>query len=322
MNGIAALPRSSLHLAFLKANESDVDHVLYRDAHIGEEVEQWFPGRAVNLGREVLPFAHPLAALRQIAANRRYYAQVREQLAPLQIERMILFLEGEPLERMLTDWFEGPVELWEDGLSHYVDLTGRAWYAGRGAVQALCGFYPRRIFRRRADRSKMFVRDRFERQNLVLPPPLLAPSKERILLIGSPLVEDGLNSRRSLQAGVMRLAAAADVPICYLPHPREDCRAVAAMIADLAGVTLAPEPWGLHRHVAEHGYSGFIAPVSTGLLDLAAFDRSLFVPRLFGQERMHHALTRWAANPVALASRKADLKSFFSRLRGPPVTHK
>lgn len=315
MSGTAALPRSTLHLTFLKANCPDISHVLYRDAHIGKAAEQLFPGRAIYLGREGLPPLHLVAALRRIAANRRYYSTVRERVARLDIERLILFLEGEPLERMLTDWFGGPIELWEDGLSHYVDLTSSAWYAARGAVQALCGFYPRGILRRRADRSRMTIRDRFEQRNLILPAPALAPAQPRFLLVGSPLAEDGLAPRRLVRAGVARIATAArGVPVAYLPHPREDGDAVSCMLQDIEGAELASKPWGLTTHIAAHGYAGFVAAVSTGLLDIQAFERSLFLPQFFGQSRMHRVLADWDANPIGLAWDEAELKAFFARV--------
>ncbi len=115
MTVTAALVRSPLHLAFLSANEPGIDHVLYRDAHMAQPIASAFPGRGVALGRERRLSRHPLAALRGIAANRRYYREVRLRLAPLAIDRLILFLEGEPLERMLADRFRGEIELWGRG---------------------------------------------------------------------------------------------------------------------------------------------------------------------------------------------------------------
>ena len=192
MTIIAALPRSTLHLRLLAANDPGVTHVLYRDAHVAPDVEALFPGKGIALGREQRPAKSPLQWPARFAANRRYYADVRERLAPLGIERLIIFLEGEPLERMLADWFGGPIELWEDGLSHYVDLTSPLWYAARGAVQAASGFYAKGAMSRRADRTRMIVRDRFETRDLILPSPTLAAPQDRLLFIGSPLVEDGL----------------------------------------------------------------------------------------------------------------------------------
>ncbi|WP_230292262.1 hypothetical protein [Croceicoccus sp. Ery5] len=314
MTVIAALPRSTLHLRLLAANDPGVTHVLYRDDHIAAEVELLFPGKGIALGRERRPPRNPLHLAAAFAANRRYYAQVRDLLAPLGIDRLILFLEGEPLERMLADRFTGPIELWEDGLSHYVDLTSPLWYAGRGAVQIASGFYPKGALSRRADRNRLIVRDRFETGDLVLPAPTRAPPQDRLLFIGSPLAEDGIVPRRRIAQGLTRIAAASPLPVAYLPHPREDTAEIAAMIDDIAGIDVAPLPHGIAPQVEAHGYRGFIAAASTALLDLGAFDQSLFAPRLFGLERMHSALAGWHANPVALAADEAGLARWMAEL--------
>ncbi|GGD59674.1 hypothetical protein [Croceicoccus mobilis] len=315
MTIIAALPRSSLHLQLLAANDPGVTHVLYRDDHIAGQVERLFPGKGVPLGREQRPPRNPLALPARFAANSRYYASVRGMLTPLGIERLILFLEGEPLERMLVRWFAGPVELWEDGLSHYVDLTSPLWYAARGAVQIASGFYPHGAMRRRADRSAMIVRDRFEARDLSLPKPNPAPPEDRILIIGSPLAEDGIVPRARVAEGLAKIAAASPVPACYLPHPREDASALTAMIGPIDGLEIAAQPHGIAPHVEAHGYAGFLAAASTALLDLGQFDRSLFVPRLFGLERMHRALSGWQANPVPVVHGMSGLEQRLAAIK-------
>ncbi len=320
MTIIAALPRSSLHLQLLAANDPGVTHVLYRDDHIAEQVERLFPGKGLALGRESRPPRNPLALPACFAANRRYYASVRERLAPLGIERLILFLEGEPLERMLAHWFSGPVELWEDGLSHYVDLTSPLWYGARGAVQIASGFYPRGAMKRRADRSTLTIRDRFDAGGLTLPAPVPAPPQPRILIIGSPLAEDGIVPRSRVAEALRTISAASPLPAYYLPHPREDGAALAAMIEAIDELEVAPLPHGIGPHVEAHGYAAYVSAASTALLDLGQFRRSLFVPRIFGLERMHRALQGWQANPVAIGADIDGLTQNLRRICGQPAS--
>jgi len=316
MTRIAALPRSTLHLDFLRHNAPPLDRVLYRDLRLAEAIDAAFPGKGVYLGREGRLPHQPLAALRQFRANRAYYDGVRRQVEPLGLDRLILFLEGEPLERSIQHWFAGQLELWEEGLSHYVDLTSPWWYGMRGLIQLASGFYPRGAMHRRADRSRFVVRDRFEKGGLVLPPPTRAAPADAVCLVGSPLVEDRLLSRRRQQQGLAAIAAVAPYPLYYLPHPRENLAALREVLASCPGARLAAEPFGIHQHAATHGYRAFLAPVSTALLDLGAYSQSLFVPALFGQARMHAALAGWKSNPVATASGIEDLKGFFRRLEG------
>lgn len=313
----AALARSSLHLGLLQENEPDIDLVLYRDERLAGAIEQAFPGRGLFLGREARIDPHPVRFLRNFRANRRYYAQVRDRLEALGITRLVLFLEGEPLERSILAWYRGKVELWEEGLSHYVDLTTPLWYAARGAVQILAGFYPHGAMVRRADRSGMLVRDRFRARNLTLASPVLAPAQDQVLVIGSPLVEDRLISRTHWTRGLAAIVAASPWPVRYLPHPREDKGGLPALLARVpGGVTLADMPHGIGPHAQAHGYRAFVAPVSTALLDLGAFGQSLFVAELFGQGRIGRVLRGWADNPVQVAADEAALRAFFAEQAG------
>ncbi|MFC4255547.1 hypothetical protein GRI97_08920 [Altererythrobacter xixiisoli] len=314
----AALPRSRLHLQFLIDNGADPDIVLLRDEMMRAPVAEAFPGRGVHLGRETLagkalwrwPGVH--------RANRGYYRQVGERMADLGITRLTIFLEGEPLERYLCSLPQiNHLELWEDGLSHYVDLTSDHWYAARGLVQAAMGFYPAGITRRRMNRAQALVRDRFEQRNLVLVAPAEPQSwRDELLLVGSPLVEDRIVPRERFLAGLAAIRAAVPLDIRYLPHPRED---LARLAGDLvaAGITLEDNAGGLLDHAARWGYRGYAAAVSTGLLDMGRYDRSIFMPALFGLDRMDRVLRNWPALPLPLAGDAAALGRAVAQL--PPL---
>lgn len=296
---LAALPRSPLHLQFLAANDARPDIVFYRDGFMAAAVEAAFPARAVDLGREELPGRSLPGLLRARRHNRAYYAGLEASLAAHGVDRLILFLEGEPLERYLCQLPAiREVELWEDGLSHYVDLTADLWYAARGLVQAACGFYPRQITRRRMDRSRALVRDRFEHRNLVLPTPGPGEARrEEFLLIGSPLVEDRIVPRSRFVQALAQVAGALPVPVRYLPHPRES-RPRLAEDGRRAGVVIDEDRRGLFAHAESFAYRGYGAAVSTGLLDLGRFDRSAFIPQVFGLAKMARTLAGWRHNPV------------------------
>ncbi len=93
---------------------------------------------------------------------------------------------------------------------------------------------------RRADRSRMTVRDRFETSDLVLPTPVIAAPQDRLLFIGSPLAEDGIVTRSVLLAGLESIAAASPLPLAYLPHPRENAASARAMVDAIANLEIAP----------------------------------------------------------------------------------
>ncbi|QIG79546.1 hypothetical protein [Stakelama tenebrarum] len=315
----AALPRSLLHLRFLIDNRAAPDLVLYRDPALAEPLQRAFPDRTVFLGREKLPGKSPRGFLEARHFNRGYYPGVADLVTRLGISRLILFLEGEPLERFLLDLPQiRDAELWEDGLSHYVDLTGDAWYAARGVVQALCGFYPRNITRRRIDRGTVTVRDRFAAGGLMLVPPARPKTwHDAVLLIGSPLVEDRILGRKRFVKSLRKLAAASAVPLVYLPHPREDRPRLAQDLKQVPTIALNPDDRGLMVHAGEHGYRAYLAAVSTGLLDLGRFDRSVFIPGMFGLRAMARTLSRWPSNPVPTAASAAELTSRLAAMPAP-----
>ncbi|MDF0490638.1 hypothetical protein PX554_21120 [Sphingomonas sp. H39-1-10] len=312
---VAALPRSRLHLQFLLDNAANPDVVLFRDETMRAPLERHFAGRLLYLGRETLPGRGLASFAAARRANRAYYPAVAALLAPHRFARTILFLEGEPLERFLqTLPGLGAIELWEDGLSHYVDLTSNRWYAARGLVQAAAGFYPRDITRRRIDRGRVTVRDRFERRNLVLHAPAEPVSaRDELLLIGSPLVEDRIVGETRFRAALAVIAAASPRPVRYLPHPREDVAGLARRLAATA-ITLEPNPEGLIAHAGRYRYTAYAAAVSTGLIDLGRYERSLFVPGLFGLRRMARVLRGWPANPVTVVDDGAGLRRAMAAL--------
>lgn len=312
---VAALPRSRLHLQFLLDNAANPDLVLFREEVMRAPLERHFPGRTLFLGRETRPGRSLTGFLAARRANQAYYPAVAALLAPYRFARTILFLEGEPLERFLQTLPNlGTIELWEDGLSHYVDLTSDRWYAARGLVQAAAGFYSRDITRRRIDRSTVTVRDRFETRNLILRAPVdPAGVRDELLLIGSPLVEDRIIGEARFRAALAEVVAASPCPVRYLPHPRETIARLAPTLDD-AGITLEANPEGLIAHAAQYRYTAYAAALSTGVLDLGLCERSMFLPGLFGLKRTARVLRDWPANPVAVVDDGAGVRRFMAAL--------
>lgn len=312
MSVLGALVRSRLHLALLSENAPNVRFVLYRDAHIRDEIEHLFPGRGVFLGREFRPSLNPWVWVRNFIANSEYYSRVRDVSVFLEMDELIIFLEGEPLERMICDFFDRPVQLWEEGMSHYVDLTNPIWYALRGILQIINGYYPRGALSRRADRGRFKVFDRFEESNLRLEGPRLAQPLQQLLFVGSPLVTDGIVSKKNYRAGLREIASVSPFPVRYLPHPREEVAGVNRLIGDIDNMSLAEGPHSIFAHTVRHGYTFFLSPASTALLDIGAPDRCLFVPKLFKLSRMHRVLSCWRANPIRVLPDASALKALLS----------
>lgn len=312
----AALPRSPLHLRFLRASGVRPEVLFYRDAHLPRHMTAAEHACAVDLGRERRWPGEPLTRVRR--ANARYYADVRAALDRWRIDRLILFLESEPLENCVRDHIgDAHIELWEEGLSHYVDIHGPAYDTVRASVQALAGFYPRRILHRRAARRRFAaVRDRFAHGGIPAETPAApasAPTRhDAVLLVGAPLVQDRLVGRRRYLRAVEEIAARARQPVVYYAHPREDTRPLAELerVFGTAWFRVAANTVDVATHVASNRYHAHVAALSTALLDVAAHGPSAVCPALFGLRRAHRKLVGLPFLPARVIADWAELETF------------
>lgn len=311
-----ALPRSPLHLRLLRSADARPDVLIYRDAHLAPHMTDAELARAVYLDRELRWPGRALSEARR--ANARYYDDVRQVLDRWWIDRLILFLESEPLENCVRDHLgDRRIELWEEGLSHYVDFHGPVYDTLRASVQAVAGFYPRRIMRRRADRSRFAaVCDRFEHGGIPAAPqaaPVEPPSvHDALLIVGAPLVQDRLVPRRRYVRAIEEIVARALQPVVYYAHPREDT-APLEELEDVFGRTwfrIAPNIGDVADHVAANRYHAYLAALSTALLDVAAFGPAAVCPALFGLKRAHRQVSRLSFLPARVIGDWNALTSF------------
>jgi hypothetical protein len=262
--------------------------------------------KAIFLGREQRWPGTPLHRAR--AANHAYYRSLDAVLRQWQYTRVILFLESEPLENRVRDVVgDDLVELWEEGLSHYTDFHGPFYDRLRAAIQLAAGFYPRRIFQRRADRACFAaVRDRFGDGGLPTEPPVDATCGstkiDAALVLGAPLVQDRLVSRRRYLRAIEWIVATVRQPVVYYAHPREETSALRDLerVFGAEWFDVQPNTEDVASHVARHRYQCYIAAFSTALLDVAPFGPAAFCPALFGLTRVHRQLARLSFLPARL----------------------
>lgn len=315
---LAALPRSLLHLQLLRENDVQPDVILYRDDALKGLFTAEEQTRSLYLGRELRP--SPGRFIQSFRYNRRYYGGVEATLRDLDIETLIIFLEGEPLERFIVEArLARNFQLWEDGLSHYVDLTSSTYYKARGIAQALCGFYPKGITQRRVDRARFQIFDRFEQKNLRWSyPPRPQSKRPEILFVGSPLVEDRLISRRAFRHGLEAVSRATPLTIRYLLHPREDLLRLQEDLAPYPHMAIEADRRGAMRHVADWDYLAYVSAVSTAILDIGRSSHSIFVPALFNLKQPAKAISRWRTSPVSSAREVGELSLLLKNLSQSP----
>lgn len=314
----AALPRSTLHIKFLRDNDEHVDICLVRDDHMLAPASAAFGANVVHLGREqrIGGGNWNLPAIRR--ANARYYRDIAALLDAVHLEKLVIFLATEPLEEFVVPHLPtGKVEIWEDGLMHYVDMEGPLFRVKRRLVQKLCGFHVGRLSGTTLDKSAFRIRDRFKEGSLAFRRPLRARTeRSEILYVGQPLIGDGLVGLKTYAEGLQALARALPAPLRYLPHPREGMDAVKAL-REAAGLAAVEEDRrGVLEHCADFSYIAYLSPFSTALLDLAETDRSFFVAGLVGLGKLGQRLSGFDNSPIAIPKTREALTAQLARL-GP-----
>lgn len=316
----AALPRNPLHIKLLEDNAPDIDLCLVRDPHMVGRAVEAFGERVIFLGRErrLTRTDFNLFAIRR--ANRRYYGGIGNLLARLPLGRLIVFLHTEPLEEFIaTRLPPSRIEIWEEGLMHYVDLEGDLYRIRRRAMQRLCGFHVRRLRGTTMQRSRYRVRDRFREGSLTFLRPVRAEQpREEILFIGQPLVEDRLIPARAYARFLAELSAALPLPLRYLPHPREAAVERFSELARRGGLVIeSGATRGVLEHCADFSYRALISPFSTALLDLGQPHRSFWVAPLMGLKGIGARLRRLEGFPIAIPADIRTLREAVCALMAP-----
>ena len=314
---LAALPRSPLHLRLLLESNRRPDLIFYRDAHLARHMPAEMISRAIFLDRERRwPGGGSLRTVRR--RNAAYYRAATRLLQRWRFHRLIIFLESEPLENLVRDHVgDSRIELWEDGLSHYTDFHGPAYDLLRSSVQGIAGFYPHRILHRRAKRNAFAaVRDRFVTRDLptTVPGPAepAAVQHDAVLIIGAPLVQDRLVTRRRYLDTIERIVTTAAQPVVYYPHPREDIGIVTDLERMFGGAWFRVQQGGgdLVTHSATNRYQAYIAAFSTALLDVASLGPGVYCPLLFGLKRVHRRMADLDFLPVKIVAEWSELGAF------------
>lgn len=314
----AVLPRSTLHIKLLQDNDAPVDLCLIRDDHMLAPAVAAFGDKVVHLGREARIGGGTvnLPAIR--GANARYYRNVAILIDSIRFEKLIIFLATEPLEEFVVARLpRDAIEIWEEGLMHYVDMEGIFFRLRRRLVQKLCGFHVGRLSGSTIDRDVYPVRDRFREGSLRMHRPRRAQAlRKEFLYIGQPLVSDGLINLKTYAAGLAALARALPAPLRYLPHPREDDRAVETLCTAVGHDALCVEAdrRGVIEHCADWSYLAYLSPFSTALLDLGETGRSFWVASLVGLKEHGRRLAAFRDAPVAAPQALEELSATLAGL--------
>ena len=239
---------------------------------------------------ELTSTVHPVGSegrtpLLSIPGNIRYYKKLSKILNRYPDATVIISSNYTPVNRFIIDHV-GPerIELWEDGMNHYIGLEqlGAAYYF-KAFAKLLSGYYPHHLFDNQYRSAQLTVKDRFNKKNI-------AYDRIRIdggdsYYIGQPLIEDKLISERALQQGLSTLLTDLGNPeIYYLPHPRETPRRWLSELFTILDIDCSAE-----KHLIQHGSGAVYSAFSTVNMNISC-KKNIYLCKLLGLEKIHAKL--------------------------------
>jgi hypothetical protein len=149
-----------------------------------------------------------------------YYDDVTKLIIEYHPDTVVLFTLNKPISRFVMDTFNSlSIELWEDGIGHYLPTKLSVRDIMKNQVKKVFGFYANDINTLDYGLDRVKVRDRFIRKNLKHVR-IVAADGPRIF-VGQPVVEDGFCKKKDYDFVVDCLESHGFI---YLAHPREKSR--------------------------------------------------------------------------------------------------
>lgn len=318
-----AFPRNPLHVKLLVDNLESIDLVIFREEFMRKHVEMHFPTNSIFIGRETRPSLRKglgnIIAVR--SANKAYYNNVFTRILSLKISKFIIFLENEPAECLIIDTLGyQKVELWEEGVMHYVDIFNKPHFYLRKLFQLISGFYPKSIFRLRIDRTKLTVRDRYLNKNLVyLINPRTGIPIKKIAFLGNALIDDKVINSNTLASTLITISEQNNLPIDYLPHPRESVKSISELEEIFhkndSNITVIHGLTGSLEYCLDNDYVLYLSPLSSTLLDLQKYEKSAWVPGLLGLKDLEKGIIKANVFPISCLQTTDEINKFIASSR-------
>ena len=242
---VLSMPMSTYHIKLLSDNYQDIDCFLMKNNLLDNKLEKYIDSNVFYYKEETLERNFVASWIN----NKKKYNLVKEIIDKNAVDKVIVFSDNKPILKFIIDYCKDKniiIELWEDGLGHYIGSGQKYKFILKSFVKLLFGFYSKRIFCEQTDRSQIMIRDRFEYKNLAFKRNIslkIQNTKSKILFIGQPLVEDGYISLKKYQNKLEYISEYFKLEIDYLPHPREDISKYRGMKLNVINTSLSAEDY-------------------------------------------------------------------------------
>jgi hypothetical protein len=314
---ILAFPRNPLHVRFISQNLKSYDLIIYRERFMEKYLQEQKIRNAIYIGREFVPeilnfIKNPFKVR---AYNEAYYKIILTKIIRLKIKKFIIFLENEPAESFfINNINNSKIELWEEGVMHYLPTYNNMFWFVRKVGQLFYGFYPKNIFRKRIDRKKFLIKDRFIKKNLKLNSSIPFKKKKKInkcAYIGNAFADDNVLSIKKLSNILIQISKKINTSIVYFPHPRESKKSINNLKKYLvnSNIKIYNDKLSTLNHFKKNTYLYYFSGISSTILEIDEPKKCYWIPYLIGFKKLHNSLTSTKIFPVKTIKKISEIKT-------------
>lgn len=279
-----AFPMSTYHLKLLKDNNQSIDIFLLKNKL---SLKQFGNQCKILYYKEEMYNTNIIQSWKD---NKKNYAIIKRIFIKNYIGKVVLFADNKPIFKFIIEYCKKNniiIELWEDGLGHYIGSGQPFKYYTKSMVKLLYGFYYKGIFSETFKRDEILVRDRFNQKNLLYYPLVHKKNikvKNKILFIGQPLIEDGYISKKDYIQKLEDISNYFNLPVDYLLHPREDKEKYKQ-----TNLNLIKSNFSAENYCSENSYQLYLSVFSTTNINID-IKNNYFLAGFFGLKNISNKL--------------------------------
>lgn len=234
-----------------------------------------------------------------ISPNRNEFKLMANKIDTYNFNKIVVFNNYFPYSRFFIDYSiknHIDIEMWEDGLNHYLNEHNNYLFYIKSAMKLLLGHYRSGIFSANYRYNDLIIKDRFLNKNLRyeiknLCPRKVAKSDKGIVFVAQPLVEDRYLRLNKYIKGLERVKSKYKTEkLYYLPHPRENLTKQKINRIEKIGFEFLYINESAEEFLTKNKFKLCVSPFSTTLINICSLVPCEFVPAFFDLKRIEKKL--------------------------------
>lgn len=234
-----------------------------------------------------------------ISPNRNKFKSMTDKIDKYNFNKVVVFNNYFPYSRFFIDYALEKnigIEMWEDGLNHYLNEHINYLFYIKSAIKLLLGHYRSGIFSPNYKYNDLVIKDRFLNKNLRYEIKNLCHMKETkidkgVVFVAQPLVEDRYLRLNNYIKGLERVKSKYKAEkLYYLPHPRESLTKRKINRIESIGFEFLYINESAEEFLITNKFKLCVSPFSTTLINICSLVPCEFVPAFFNLRRIEKKL--------------------------------